>query len=488
MKIAIVSSEAVPFAKTGGLADVAGTLFRTFRQMGNDVVLFLPLYRSVRAQYGRDLREIDTPFSIQLGGEEATVRLFALDKMPFDSKAGRRPAGQSGRVLFVANDAFFDREELYGTADAAYADNAQRFIFFSKAVTEAISRLGYEFDAVHCNDWQTALIPYYMKTLWRGAPAFAKTRSVFTIHNLGYQGIFPPEAMALIGLGWEYFTLHGLEFYGQVNLLKAGIAGADAITTVSPTYAAEILTAEYGFGLEGALSARRERLHGILNGIDYAEWTPYADPHLPSRYSSAHLAGKAWCRRTLVSEWKLSDGLSRPLIGFVGRLADQKGVDLIAEAIPEMIRLGANIILVGKGEARLHNALSALQDRFPGHMHLTIGFAEPHAHHVYAASDLFLMPSRYEPCGLGQMIAMRYGTIPVARRTGGLADTIDHGRTGFLFDEPTAVALTGSVREALAALRNKSSWRKLVRAAMDEDFSWTRSAQQYLDLYQVGRQ
>ncbi len=486
MKIAIVSSEAVPFAKTGGLADVAGTLFREFWQMGNEVVLFLPLYRCIMSRFGGALKELDEQFSIRLGSEDVVCRLFSLDKMPFAAKAGRRPGGQSGRVIFICNDAFFDRDDLYGTAGAEYADNAQRFIFFSKAVPEAISRLGYAFDAIHCNDWQTGLVPYYLKTMRSGAPVFARSRSVFTIHNLGYQGIFPPETMALTGLGWEHFTMHGLEFYGQMNLLKAGIVGADEITTVSPTYAREILTPEHGFGLEGALLSRRESLHGILNGIDYAEWTPYADPHLPSHYSSTHLAGKAWCRRKLVREWKLADGLARPLISFVGRLADQKGVDLLAEAIPEIIGLGANIVIVGTGDARLQDMLVSLRARFPDNLHLTIGFDEAHAHHVYAASDLFLMPSRYEPCGLGQMIAMRYGTIPVARRTGGLADTIDHGRTGFLFDEPTAVALAASVREALAAFADKRAWRRITRAAMDEDFSWTSSARQYLDLYRGG--
>lgn len=484
MKIAIVSSEAVPFAKTGGLADVAGTLFREFWQMGNDVVLFLPLYRCVRERFGSNLKELDEHFAIRLGHDDISCRLFALEKMPFAAKAGRRPAGQRGRVLFIAHDAFFDREELYATAEAAYPDNAQRFIFFSRAVVEAIARLGLSFDAIHCNDWQTGLVPYCLKTTRSGAPLFQNARTMFTIHNLGYQGLFPAETMALTGLGWEHFTMHGLEFYGQVNLLKAGIVGADVITTVSPTYSREILTSEQGFGLDGVLASRRESLHGILNGIDYAEWTPFTDPHLPSHYSSTHLAGKAWCRRTLAREWKLADGLSRPLISFVGRLADQKGVDLIAEAIPEMIALGANIIIVGRGEASLQDLLISLQDRFPGNLHLTIGFAEAHAHQVYAASDLFLMPSRYEPCGLGQMIAMRYGTIPVAFRTGGLADTIEHGRTGFLFDDLSAFSLLQCIRQALTVFSDKSAWRRLVRDAMDRDFSWASSARKYLSLYQ----
>ncbi len=488
MKIAIVSSEAVPFAKTGGLADVAGTLFREFWQMGNEVVLFLPLYRCVASRFGGDLKELGNPFLVRLGGDEAVCRLFTLDKLPFAAKAGRRPAGQSGRVVFIGNDAFFDRDDLYGPAGAEYADNARRFIFFSQAVLEAINRLEYAFDAIHCNDWQTGLVPYYLKTLRAGAPAVAQSRSLFTIHNLGYQGIFPAETMSLTGLGGEHFTMHGLEFYGQINMLKAGIVGADEITTVSPTYAREIMTTEQGFGLEGVLRSRRESLRGILNGIDYAEWTPYADPYLPSHYSSTHLAGKAWCRRKLVRQWKLADGLSRPLISFVGRLADQKGVDLLAEAIPEMIGLGANIVIVGTGDARLQDMLISLRERFPDNLHLTIGFSEAHAHHAYAAADIFLMPSRYEPCGLGQMVAMRYGTIPVARRTGGLADTIDHGRTGFLFDEQSAGALAAAVREALAAFADKRSWRRITRAAMDEDFSWTNSARQYLDLYRGGAQ
>lgn len=486
MRIALVSSEAVPFAKTGGLGDVAGTLFREFWLAGQDVTLFLPLYRAVREIYGAQLHETGTEFMVPLGPDMASCRVYRLEKLPFAPKAGRKPAKQRGQVLFIANDAFFDRDELYATAEAAYPDNDARFVFFSKAVLEASRRLGLAFDAVHCHDWQTGLIPLMMREWYGNDPLFADTRTVFTIHNLGYQGLFPEATMDIIGLDRRWFTMETLEFYGQVNFLKAGLVGADVLTTVSPTYAEEILTPAEGFGLDGVLRKRRDVLYGIVNGLDYAEWTPFADPHLPSRYSSTHLAGRAWCRRTLVKEFGLADGLERPLLGFVGRLADQKGVDILAEAIPGLIELGANLAIVGKGDAKLQELLRDASVTWPGRIWLMIGFDEKTAHRIYGIADIFLMPSRYEPCGLGQMIAMRYGAIPVARRTGGLADTIDHGRTGFLFDEYSSAGLLAGVAEALAVWSDRKAWKKIVRSAMDEDFSWQRSAEQYLQLYRAG--
>lgn len=486
MRIALVSSEAVPFAKTGGLGDVAGALFREFWQAGHDVTLFLPLYQSVREKYKAQLHEAGVEFAVPIGPDMAPCRVYRLAKLPFAPKAGRKPARQSGQVLFLANDAFFSREELYGTSVAEYPDNHARFIFFCKAMLEASRRLGLGFDAVHCHDWQTGLIPIMMREWYGTDPLFSRARTVFTIHNLGYQGLFPEPTMDLTGLDRRWFSMDGIEFYGQVNFLKAGLVGADIITTVSPTYAREIMTPAEGFGLDGVLRKRSDVFYGVVNGLDYAEWTPYADPHLPSRFSSTHLAGRAWCRRVVAKEFGLADGLERPLLGFVGRLAAQKGVDILAEAIPELIALGANLAIIGKGDAALQELLLAMSKDYPRHIHLVIGFDETAARHIYGAADLFLMPSRYEPCGLGQMIAMRYGAIPVARRTGGLADTIDHGRTGFLFDDYSAAALIAGVREALAVWRDKKAWKKIVRSAMDEDFSWERSARLYLKLYQDG--
>lgn len=486
MKIALVSSEAVPFAKTGGLGDVAGTLFREFWLAGHDVTLFLPLYRNIRADYGAQLHEVGEEFLVPLGPDMLSCRVFSLTRLPFAPKAGRKPANQVGRVLFIANDSLYDRDEYYTTAAGAYPDNHARFVFFCKAVLEASRRLELRFDALHCHDWQTGLIPVMLKEWYGNDPLFAGMRTVFTIHNLGYQGIFPKETMEMIGLDRRWFSMEGLEFYGQVNFLKAGLIGADVLTTVSPTYAQEILTPAEGFGLDGVLRNRSDVLHGIVNGLDYAEWTPYSDPHLQSRFSSTHLAGRAWCRRHSVREFGFADGLDRPLLGFVGRLADQKGVDILTEAIPGLIDLGANIAIVGKGDPKLQEQLRTLSLDYPGRIWLMIGFDESVAHRIYAAADIFLMPSRYEPCGLGQMIAMRYGAIPVARRTGGLADTIDHGRTGFLFDDYSAAALLAGVREALGAWSDKKAWKKMVRAAMDEDFSWSRSAEQYLALYRNG--
>jgi starch synthase len=486
MKIALASSEAVPFAKTGGLGDVVGALFREFWQQGHEVTLFLPLYGGIRKTFGMHLHPACEPFSVPIGGDQKPCQVFVLTKLPFTSHAGRKPERQVGRVLFISNDFYYDRDDYYGTAAGAYPDNDARFIFFCKAIMEASRCMQLHFDVLHCHDWQTALTPLMMKEWCKNDHLFAETRTVFTIHNLGYQGIFPEQTLDFIGLDRRWFTMEGIEFYGQVNFLKAALISADVLTTVSPTYAREILTADFGFGLDGVLRKRRDDLYGILNGLDYSQWTPYADPHLPSRFSSSHLAGRAWCRRHLIKEHNLEDGLLRPLLGFVGRLVDQKGVDVLAQAIPGLIALGANIAIVGKGDPALQEMLRDLFRHYPGRMILHLGFDETLAHRIYATADLFLMPSRYEPCGLAQLIAMRYGAIPVARRTGGLADTIDHGRTGFLFNECSADALIAGVKEALAVRSDAKAWRRMIHAAMDEDFSWTRSADQYLRLFRDG--
>ena len=471
MKIAVVASEAVPFSKTGGLADVAGTLFKEYVAMGLEAYLFVPLYKKTWEQCGEEIHDMGFSIEVHVGRALRECRVFTL-KGPF-----------AGRVFFISSDEYFGRDELYGTPRGDYPDNDQRFIFFSRGVLEVCKRLDLGVDIMHCNDWQTGLIPLYMKTIYGDVPVLRGAVSVLTIHNLGYQGLFPPQSVETAGLGWGVFNPEGVEFYGRMNFLKAGIVWADVITTVSETYAKEILTPEFGFGLDGVLRKRAASLFGILNGIDYEEWNPSADRFITGRYGESDLKGKAACKEELMERCALEGDASSPLVCFVGRLSAQKGVDIIGDAIPGLIAYGARLAVIGRGDEPYHRMLNSAKDRFPRRVFFHDGFDEALAHLVYAGSDIFLMPSRYEPCGLGQMIAMHYGTLPVARRTGGISDTVEDGGTGFLFDEYSPASLARSVGRALDAYANKRSWQKMMRDAMGRDFSWAASARKYLKVY-----
>jgi starch synthase len=479
MKIALISPEAIPYSKTGGLADVAGTLFREYARIGLDVSLFIPLYKKTRALFSGDLTDTGVTVNIPVGNELHPCKLFSV-------AIGGKSKKSSGSVYFISNGKYFDRDELYGTPDGDYPDNAARFSFFCKAVLEIIKKLGLKFDILHCNDWQTALIPLYLETLYRNEPLFEGARTMFTIHNLGYQGIFPQSAITLTGLGRELLTPDGLEFYGNLNLMKAGIIAADVITTVSPTYAKEILTPQYGFGLDGLLRTRKSSLYGILNGIDYDEWNPASDIALPATYNAENLTGKKKCKQELLSYCSFTGRPEAPLLGFIGRLSEQKGISLIADSIDGLIWKGLKLFILGRGEARLEKLLADYAARYPGDVYLKLGFDDRLAHLAYAGSDMFLMPSVYEPCGLGQMISMRYGTPPIAFNTGGLADSItadgkDHN--GFLFDERTTASFLAETENALQSYAKRSAWGKFVRNAMNADFSWGKSAARYLSLY-----
>ncbi len=476
MKVAIVTSEAVPFSKTGGLADVTGTLFKEYLKMGIEAFLFVPLYKKTAEQFREDIQDTGIEIDIPLGKAMRRCKVFSTPLL-------HHSITPLPRIFFIGNEEYFGREELYGTAKGDYSDNDQRFAFFSKSVLEICKRLDINPDIMHCNDWQTGIIPLYLKTLYKDSHVFRKTRSLITIHNLGYQGIFPPQAMEITGLGWELFHMDGVEFYGNMNFLKAGIVGADIITTVSNTYAKEILTPGAGFGLDGILRKRADCIYGILNGIDYEEWSPSADKFLPYAYNERRLSGKAKCKAELMKMCFLKGNLNTPVLCFVGRLSDQKGIDMLADVIPEIIATGANIVIIGKGEEYYQTLLSSMKNRFGGRFFFYSGFDEPTAHLAYAGSDIFLMPSRYEPCGLGQMIAMHYGTIPLARKTGGLADTIEDGETGFLFDEYSQPALMRCIRRALISYNNKKFWQGMIKGAMSRDFSWEKSARLYLDIY-----
>lgn len=476
MKIAIVTSEAVPFSKTGGLADVAGTIFKQYCKMGIEAYLFVPLYKKTTEQFSDEIQYTGISIEIPLGEALKTCKVFTLKRQ----RAGKKRAG---RVFFIGSEEYFDRDELYGTPYGDYPDNDQRFTFFCKAVLELCKRLEIILDVIHCNDWQTGLIPLYLKTTYKDVDVFKLTRSVLTIHNLGYQGIFPSQTMELTGLGWELFHMDGVEFYGSMNFLKAGIIGADIITTVSRTYAKEILAPDFGFGLDGILRKRAGSLVGIQNGIDYKDWNASKDRFLPYLYNKQRLSGKLKCKGELMKRCSLKGETKTPLLCFIGRLASQKGIDILIDAMAEIIEMGANIVIIGKGEEYYHSLLKSVKGRFADRFFFYEGFDEALAHLVYAGSDIFLMPSKYEPCGLGQMIAMRYGTIPVARRTGGLVDTIDDGLTGFLFEEYTAASLMNGIKRALGSYKDKKLWTALIKNAMSMDFSWEKSILKYLEIY-----
>ncbi len=480
MRIALISSEAVPFSKTGGLADVAGTLFKEFTGMGLDASLFVPLYASTAKLFHDSLANLELEIDIPIGKEVKKCGVFS-------EKGLRRGKKGKGFVYFVANEEYFGRAELYGPAEGDYPDNDARFIFFCRSVLEISKRLDLQFDVLHCNDWQTGLIPLYIKTLYRNETAFKNARTVLTIHNMGYQGLFPPSALGIAGLGPEVFNPDGVEFHGKVNFLKAGLISADILTTVSPTYAKEILSPEKGFGLDGVLKKRANALFGVLNGIDTSEWDPVSDNFLHHKYSKTALEGKRRCKQELMSRCSLAGTQETPLLCFVGRLSSQKGIDLLVETVDELIGDGTDLFILGKGDARFQRLLSEQAGRYPGRIYFRVGFDEAMAHLAYAGADIFLMPSLYEPCGLGQMIAMRYGTIPVAYSTGGLVDTIAAAdgpdETGFLFDDHTPTSFVEEVRKALLIYRRKERWHKFITNAMEKDFSWKKSAGMYLELY-----
>ena len=481
LRVLFIASEVAPFAKTGGLAQVASALPRAVAALGHDVRVLMPKYRGVEAQ-SPDLRVVIPQVRVPLGDRTAEGALWE----------GRNPAGLP--IYFLAHDHYYDRDGLYGTNDGDYWDNCERFIFFCRGALEALGALGrdpasaWRPQLIHANDWQTGLVPVYLRTLYRDHPGLGRLATLFTIHNLAYQGVFWHYDMPMTGLGWDLFTPAGIEFYGKINFLKGGLVFADLLTTVSRTYAHEIRTAAFGDGLEGVLEERSQDLHGVVNGIDDEVWNPETDAAIATRYSAADLEGKAVCREALRRELGLDNGPGL-VIGMVTRLADQKGLDLVLEALPEMLAAGSAFVLLGSGAPHLEEAFTQAAAEHPGRVAVRIGFSDDLARRIYGGADCFLMPSRYEPCGLGQLIALRYGTPPIVRRTGGLADTVRpfdatlRTGTGFPFDGFSVEELLDAVRRAVAVHRDQDLWRALVRNAMAEDFSWDASAREYVMLY-----
>lgn len=482
MRVLEVASEAVPFAKTGGLADVAGALPEALARLGLDVTLVIPAYREALSK-GLAIEPTGIEFEVPIGTRRPVARILRC-----------QPPGSEASVLLVANDEFFDRDTLYGGA-ADYPDNAQRFIFFSRAAIELASRQAAPFDVIHCHDWQTGLVPAYQKLLDGSRPAVANARTVMTIHNMAYQGTFWHWDMLLTGLDWKHFNWQQMEFHNQLNLLKTGLVFADALSTVSPTYAREIQQAPGGCGLEGVLATRSGSLTGIVNGIDTAAWNPATDPHIPRHYSAVDVGdGKYAARVALAARLGHAAPDARPLVAFVGRLVEQKGVDLVVELVGRLAGTGrAHFMVLGTGEPAAEESLRRLAASFPGTVDVVIGFDEGLAHLVQAAADIMLVPSRYEPCGLTQLYAQRYGAIPVVRATGGLADTvvdanpeaIRAGRaTGFSFGPCEPAALVQAVERALEAHADSSLWGELVGTAMRQDWSWDSSAREYVRLFE----
>jgi starch synthase len=475
MKIAFLASEVIPYAKTGGLADVAGALPKYLNKLGADARLFMPLYREVRKK-GLPLETVLDHVEVDLGGR----------KTAFGVKAH---SGNGFPVYFIEKDEYFDRDFLYGTAAGDYPDNGERFGFFSLAALETIKRLGFAPDVLHCHDWQSAVALAFLKTIRARDAFFAGTRSLFTIHNLAYQGLFGKDVLGKIGLPESLFNMNGLEFWGKVNFLKAGILYSTAVSTVSPTYSREIQTPEFGCGLDGLLRSRSRVLFGLLNGVDYAAWDPTTDTLLPARYKASDLTGKRVCKAELLKMFGLTGGAETPVVGIVSRLAGQKGLDIVCDALPSLFALGVRLIILGTGEAKIQDNLLEARKVFPTQLGLKIAFDERIAHTIYAGSDLFLIPSRYEPCGLTQMYSLRYGTVPVVRATGGLDDSIrefdpaERTGNGFKFKEASPDALVGAVRKALAAFGRPRDWQALVGNAFNSDFSWEKAAREYMDLF-----
>ncbi len=476
MRILFAASEVTPFAKTGGLADVAGALPRALRKLGHDVRVVLPLYRAVDPAVHR-LSPLLDALALPVAGRVETASVLE----------GRLPPDVP--VYFLRCDRYFDREGLYQVRGVDHPDNAERFAFFSRAVLELARTLDFRPEVCHCHDWQTGLIPAYLRTIYARDPFFATAGVLFTIHNMGYQGLFPRDALHVIGLGSDVFTPSGIEFYGQVNLLKAGLVFADILTTVSQQYSREIQTVEFGCGLEGVLRLRRTDVFGILNGIDLEEWNPATDPHLAARYGPHDLAGKAACKADLQRILGLHADPAAPLFGSISRLAEQKGMDLVAETLDIILEAGGQLVLLGTGDPPLEALFRAAAVAHHGRVAAVIGFDEALSHKIEAGADFFLMPSRYEPCGLNQMYSLRYGTIPIVRATGGLDDTVapfdrQTGRgNGLKFEAATPDALGLAICRAFGLYRNPAAWRRAQLNAMQGDFSWERSAREYEALY-----
>lgn len=477
-KILIAATEAVPFAKVGGLADVVGSLPRALEDVGANVTVVMPKYGTINEKKYK-MKKTKKTMSIPMGSEMVEVGIHSA-MMP-RSKT---------QVYFLECDRYFDREGLYGENGEDYPDNDERFALFSRAVIEMCKLVNFKPDVIHCNDWQTGLIPVYLKTLYSDDDFYSNVTTVMTIHNIAYQGMFPHTVMDKIHLPWELFNPDGVEYWGHISYLKAGLVFADILNTVSPTYAREIQTSEeYGRGMEGILAARSDDLYGILNGLDYNIWNPMKDKYLKTNFDESDLRGKSRNKKALQKDMDMETS-NVPVVAMISRLDEQKGFHLVAGAMEEMMKMDLQMVILGTGKPEYHQMLEEISKKYSDKTGIDLEFNESLAHRIYAGCDMFLMPSMFEPCGLGQMISMKYGALPVVHNTGGLADTVidytedpDRGN-GFKFDEPSSAALLDAMNRAMETYSNKRKWNTIVKRTMTIDHSWKTSALKYMELYE----
>jgi starch synthase len=469
MRIGIVSSEAVPFSKTGGLADVTGSLFKVFNELGNETFLFLPYYKITRSKMN--------------GMSDALRVSVKIGDKNIIGSVSTKEISKGAHVVLIEQADYFDRDDLYGTKEGDYSDNAERFGFFDYAVIESIRALNIKLDVLHLNDWQTGLIPLFLKE--KGI----LIKTLFTIHNLAYQGNFPKEMLKILHIDEKYFNMEGIEFYGSLSFIKSGIVYSDFISTVSPTYAKEILTEEYGERLDGILKMRKESLTGIVNGVDYKIWDSKTDNNIFKNYSLDTLRDKEENKNRLGGLLGI-DFKGKPLFGMVSRIASQKGLGILVEALQQFLNEDVRVIVLGNGEKILENDLKMLEVKFPSKLKVIIGFDDALAHKIYASSDFFLMPSKYEPCGLGQLISLKYGAIPIVHETGGLKDTIDNLNdytkcgNGLSFQEYSSKELLDAMNKAIGIYKDTETLNQIRKIAMLCDFSWENSAKKYLKLFE----
>ncbi len=475
MRITFAASEGVPYSKTGGLADVVGALPKALAALGHEITVFLPKYKQTRLKQ----EHVVVP----------NLTIPMADHLLFCQivDGGRHDGVQ---FYFVDHPEFTFRDGLYGDSRGDYPDNAERFNMFCRAVIEASKRFGPP-DVFHVHDWQTALIPVLLRNQYAYDTDFSRTGTVLTIHNIGYQGIFPKSVMPKLLLPWALFTMDRLEFYDKVNFLKGGIVYADYVTTVSRTYAREIQTKEYGFGLADIVRAKRDRVVGIVNGVDYGEWNPETDRYIPATFSTSDLSGKKKCKLALLDEYGIPKQKAEwPVVGVISRFAAQKGFDLMEAALPQLLTEEMVFMVLGTGDVHYESMFRTLHKRFPDRLCVKIAYDNRLAHLLEAGSDIFLMPSHYEPCGLTQIYSMRYGTVPVVRATGGLEDTVEQWNaktqkgTGFKFAGYTAPELRAAVHHALAAFKKEAEWKQLMLNGMRQNFSWQEPAREYAAVYE----
>ncbi len=476
LKIVYATSEVQPYAKSGGLADVSSALPGALRRLGHDIRIFLPKYKSVESTK-QPIRPLGLEINVPVGINKIRA---TLSEGKLDNQVP---------IYFLDHSHYYNRDSYYGESGYDYSDNAERFIFFCRGILESCKSLGFRPDIIHCSDWQTGLIPAYIKVLYNSDPFFKNTKTIFSIHNLGYQGNFHDSVLPLAHLPWTLYNQEGVEFYGEFSFLKTGLVFSDSITTVSPTYSKEIQTPEHGFRMDGVLRHRQADLHGILNGVEYEIWDPEIDSHIPKNYSISFPTGKKECKSALLKKLNLNPDLKKPLFCMITRLSSQKGIKLIVEILPWLLKQKANFVMLGSGEQDFENFFSDKSQEYPNNVSCTLGFNEKLAHEILAGSDFLFMPSLYEPCGLTQMYALRYGTVPIVRAVGGLKDTIkpfdyQSGEgTGFLFHSFELKYLIQAVQLALFSYKDRGLWRQLVKNGMSQDNSWTHSAKLYESLY-----